>query len=280
MRKLDLSYAVAPLKQPVKKQSLDHIQDGMKDAVSAAILASVRARLGGYTTNDVVVLDGCENSGSGSNYIISAGWVYYNGEVYQVAAATFSTSGAQVPIATINNGFDLTIDPTKFSDLVNRNVHKNDTVVIAAGTSGAGIADFTDFKRLDRPSDEAEITLASQNTTNTSFVDATGLTFTTPDDGVTRKYSVFLKGNFHILGAHTGAGGEARLLMGASTQLDANSGFGELSAGTYAQNIWPFTCVYNGPIAPNTTVKVQFRTRSASYGIDLNDAKLSYFERV
>ena len=120
-----------------------------------------------YTGGTCVILQGCINSGSGSNYIISSGWVYYNsaaniaagipGQIYYVTATTFTAAGGQTAVATITKTSDTSVtnlinntlitncDPTNFSDNTPKSIHDIYTITIASGVSGSGISDFSSF---------------------------------------------------------------------------------------------------------------------------------------
>ena len=67
-------------RQPFSKTSIDHLQEAFTE-----VLVSMMQMLNSNLSN-TYRLHGLINSGSGSDYNISAGAVYLNGEVYQVDA--------------------------------------------------------------------------------------------------------------------------------------------------------------------------------------------------
>jgi hypothetical protein len=152
MRKLDTSAVTTTVGLPLKAGSLVHLQLAYQEAISALGQALAGSA---YNPGKVYVLSGCVNSGSGNNYNISAGSIFYNGEVYLVDAASFTISGANVAVGvvpnppTVTTGLtyfsDVIADPVQFTDGVNRNVHQIRKCVIQPGLSGSGAANFLDF---------------------------------------------------------------------------------------------------------------------------------------
>lgn len=146
MRKLDTSFATTTVSQPLKAGSVNHLQLAYQEVINSLALDLI----GPSAQNNIVyVLFGCINTGSGLHYIISAGAVYYNGEVYLVDAVNFTATGSNVAVAAIATTFftDISADPTTFSDTAAHNVHQIRKIVISAGASGSTIADFSAFKQ-------------------------------------------------------------------------------------------------------------------------------------
>ncbi len=141
MKKLDYSFITTGAAQPIKKGTLKHVQESYQEAIDAICRNLVS------NPSLMTVLFGCVNTGSGANFIISAGAVYFNGEVYLIDAATFTTSGSNVAVATITTTYytDATADPVTFTDASTHNVHQIRKIVIAAGLSGSGDANYSDF---------------------------------------------------------------------------------------------------------------------------------------
>lgn len=137
MRKLKVSDITANIAMPVKGGTWTHIQNAYTEAVAEA----VRGLIGrGYATNRVYILSGCENSGSGSNYTISAGSVFFNGEVYTVPAASFSLSGPNVAVGVITKTqyTGQEADPVTFTDGQPYNIMDIFNIVVQPGLSGSG----------------------------------------------------------------------------------------------------------------------------------------------
>ncbi|MGN7818788.1 hypothetical protein ACTJJB_01590 [Chitinophaga sp. 22536] len=134
-----------------------HLQLAYQEAIAALGQCLAGAA---YNPSKVYVLNGCVNSGSGTTYNISAGSVFYNGEVYLVDAASFTISGPNVAVGivpnppTVTTGLsfysDVIADPVQFTDGVNRNVHQIRKCVIQPGLSGSGAANYNDFIDITR----------------------------------------------------------------------------------------------------------------------------------
>lgn len=130
-------------KQPYLRQTHQHYND-MIDELTKAYGETIVA-----DSAAVTILWGCENTGTGTGIgqsaVISAGAVYYNGEIYQVPA--FSTAsivnGLKGTITTTYAG----IDPILFSDSTTHNVHQIKTMVISDATSGFQYSTWKSIKR-------------------------------------------------------------------------------------------------------------------------------------
>ena len=140
MKKLKTNNIASNVAQPIKKGSLDHLQQSYAEALDAL----GRSIVGSYDASKIYVLYGCVNTGSGLNYIISAGAVFFNGEVFLVDAATFTSPGGQVAVGTVTETYVLaaSADPVLFTDGSTNNVHLVRKVVIASGVSGSGTGDY------------------------------------------------------------------------------------------------------------------------------------------
>lgn len=149
MRKLDVSAVTDSVALPVKGGTLIHLQAAYQEAMASLGKGLVGAS---YDEDTVYVLNGCVNSGSGSDYDISAGAVFYNSEVFLVDAASFSISGAEVAVGIIDAIYfaDSSADPVEFTDGVLRNIHEIRKVVLQPGLNGSGIANYIDFIDVTR----------------------------------------------------------------------------------------------------------------------------------
>ena len=141
MRKLNVSAISSSVGMPVKSGTLNHIQLAYQEALTA-LANSVIGRL--PDVYNFYVLYGCVNSGSGLNYNISAGAIYYNGEVFLVDATTFTASSGQVAVGTIlTTQYSTNADPVTFTDGTLRSVHDIRKIVFASAVSGSGVSDFS-----------------------------------------------------------------------------------------------------------------------------------------
>ena len=128
---------------PIKSGTVEHLQSAYQEALTAL----ARTNILNYDASKIYVLYGCVNSGTGANFVISAGAVFYNGEVYLVPAATFTTSGGSVAIGTVTTTYftATNADPVEFTDAILRSVHEIRQIVISSGTSGSGTGNYSDF---------------------------------------------------------------------------------------------------------------------------------------
>lgn len=140
MKRLNLSPITDAAQLRLKAGSIEFIQTAAKEAIG-----SLARQVIGATYSEAVpyILQGCVNTGTGSNYVISAGSVLYGGEVYQVDAVSFTVTGANIPVLNIVTTNDEVLDPVTLTDSSTANVHKVSKVVISAGLSGSGLSDYS-----------------------------------------------------------------------------------------------------------------------------------------
>ena len=146
MKKLDLSPIAPGISMYVKGGTLQFLQLAYQEALSELTTSRIGVN---YDTTKAYVLNGCINSGSGSNYIISAGSLFFNGEIYLVPAATFTITGSNVAegIITITQ-YITDADPTDYTDGIQRNVHDIRQMVFSPALSGSGAVDFINLVNL------------------------------------------------------------------------------------------------------------------------------------
>lgn len=136
MRTLQTTDIVSPVKAPITARTLNHINAMVKEPSDEI----VKALIGTYTTNDIIILRGCEVTavipGTSS---ITAGAAYYNGNVYSVDAnASISTSGGQTLVWVV----DEDADQAQFSDGNSYDFHITSKLKLQAGASGSGLANY------------------------------------------------------------------------------------------------------------------------------------------
>jgi len=171
MKKIITSGITTAVGMPIKSGTVEHLQAAYQEALTAL----ARTNILSYDASKIYVLYGCVNSGSGSNFVISAGAVFFNGEIYLVPAATFTTSGGNVAIGTITTTYftATNADPVEFTDAILRSVHEIRQIVISSGTSGSGTANYSDFVFTNAGrtfgNDTGIITLISGSATITTF---------------------------------------------------------------------------------------------------------------
>lgn len=146
MKRLSTTPISDTAQMPIKKGTLEFLQDAYKECTDSLVKAIVG---NSYDPSKAYVLYGCVDSGTGDNHIITAGAIFFNGEVYLVDATTFTTTSPNVPVLTIaTTQFYTDADPVIFTDTTSHNVHDIRKIVIASGASGSGIANYADIVKL------------------------------------------------------------------------------------------------------------------------------------
>jgi len=145
MKRLNTSNISDTVAMPIKAGTLEFIQDSYKDLFAALITTINENPVNGT----VYILSGCRNTSTAPIHNITAGWLYYNGEIYQVPAASFTLSGLQKAYARIETTqFTVNADPVTFTDGVGRNVHNINRIVIEGTETSSGLPEFQNFVRL------------------------------------------------------------------------------------------------------------------------------------
>jgi len=136
MKILDISPITDSSEFPVKRGTLQFLQDAHKESLSRIIQGIIGS---GYSSSVVYILWGATNSGTYPSYNITAGAAFYNGEVFDIDATAFTASGTNVGIFQIvTTQYTTDADPVTFSDSAIRNVHNIRKIQIAQGASGSG----------------------------------------------------------------------------------------------------------------------------------------------
>lgn len=252
-KKVDYSVAVFPQKLPVKEQTLDFMQQAARE-MSAAIFTGIMNGI--YTAGDVIVIWGCNNTGTGLNYIISAGAVYYNGEYYEVDAVTFTASVGQVAVGNIVLS-NSAADPVKLKPSgTNVYVHQIRKFVFSSAVSGTGIKDFSAMKTVllnSRSILQGTGLGPGQGITSTSLTLLTGCSFTTPNDGRTRFYKIFFKARNDQSSSAGTAIVRYELQVDGTAMDKASTGRNNSISDVWQLNT---TLMYWGFIGPNKVIRI------------------------
>ena len=143
MRKLDISNIGNTTGMPIKGGTLEHLQLAYQEVLNAVAQNLIGKSM---DATKCYILYGCVNSGAGQVYNISAGAVFFNGEVYLVDAASFTAPAGQVAVATIvTTQYVTNADPVLFTNGNTYNVHNIRKIQIAAGLAGSGVCDYSAF---------------------------------------------------------------------------------------------------------------------------------------
>jgi hypothetical protein len=145
---------------PVKSGTLDFLQT----ASSEMLIAIARSIVGkGYSASTPYALYGCNNTGSGSSYVIEEGAILWNGVLYLVPAVTFTlTGGNSVYVITSTSYVTSSVaDPVTFTDGVARSVHADTKMSVyqnaLAPSPTAGFS-YSGLKYLNQISDTLSLT--------------------------------------------------------------------------------------------------------------------------
>lgn len=153
---------------PVKKGTMQHLQDAYREIVEATI----RARIGdSYDTTKAYLLYGLKRTGSGLVFNVTAGALFFNGEVYIVDAFSFTAAGGQTAVGTITTTFfsDPIADPTRFTDGSDHDIHEIRKIVFSSAVAGSGDIDFVNLIQYLEEDDYVDLTsLASFNASLTT----------------------------------------------------------------------------------------------------------------
>ena len=127
---------------PIKAGTLQFLQDAHKETIAGLITNLIPTP----DPNTIYILSGCKNSTVAPIHTLSAGVLFYNGEIFNFDGATFTLTGLQKAYARIQTTqFVTNADPVQFTDGVNRNVHNIRKIVIENTISSSGLPEFKDF---------------------------------------------------------------------------------------------------------------------------------------
>jgi hypothetical protein len=248
-------------------EDMAFLQAANKEAFAHGVLAQIG---NSYNQANMYVLWGCVNSGVYPAYSISAGAVYYRsaaaivanlpGEIYTVDAVAFTVTTPHVAVAKVTEVSDG--DMRLFSDGNTRAVTIVKKVVLSEGASGTGDVDFAKFVPL--------VVRWQGYLASTGLVSRTGSTvttnvahYTTPNDGATRNYRITFKLQYQcgisgshgvFVGANITTGSSTGTVIGASSFFQVPLINGNFSLPVVDAFCSDGYCIYEGTIAPNTSV--------------------------
>lgn len=165
MKKIDVSNVTSTARQPLLGRSISHLQNAYTEAINSLC----KKFMPNYSAGDVVILEGLVDTGTaGVSFNISAGSVYYNGEVYQIPATGVLVIAGNTAVLTLPTAY-LTGDPVTLTDGSIKNVHTMGAGLISLATSGSGVKDYTSFKRIAANPVFAKLTTVNSGAASTSF---------------------------------------------------------------------------------------------------------------
>jgi hypothetical protein len=120
------------------KAFFEHMESAYITAISDLVVGLAAS------SSAPVSLYGVVNSGSGSNFNISAGAIFHNGEVFTIPAFSGNAPGGQVPTLRLIE----TKQQLVYTDGSNQDTLNTRTYVWQFGAAGSGLANFSDVVTL------------------------------------------------------------------------------------------------------------------------------------
>lgn len=141
MKILDTTAITNASQFPVKKGTLQFMQDAHRESLAATIKSLIGPS---YNSAVIYMMSGGINSGVLPTYNVAAGAIFYNGEVYDFAGASFTATGSNVGVwTTLQTQYTTDADPVTFTDSTVRNVHNIRKMQLSQALTGTGLADFS-----------------------------------------------------------------------------------------------------------------------------------------
>ena len=265
-----LTVNTATKRQGFYGKTFTHFREGLVEVAYSL----ARGLVGNYSTGDVVILWGCVSSGTTSGastaWAVTAGAIFYNDEVYLVPASNGVFTGANVLVGNVVTAY-ASGDPVPLDDLSLVNQHQIKTIVLNQGTSGSGIGNYTAFRHVlsvvaTQITDNSPGTITSGGT----YTLLTAFGFTTPNDGIARRYKVTFK---------LSCNGNATANINMRLFNTTNSTSYDISSFQSSSNPTQGTiyCTFIAVIGPNETIQAQIQWIAGS--TVLANGKLFYEER-
>lgn len=260
MKKIDISQIVSPTsKQPFTANSLKFKQDYDVENYSALVKALITQSTGSYSLTTPYVISGCVLSDS--NKDVTAGEIFYSGNFYNVTSLNGTTNIVQF---ILTKTYDATADPLTFTDGVAKNVHEIYTYVSTDVASGGDFdATDLDYSLIDTGTAKIYDNIYSAGifTVNNGvgYDDFTSMTYTTPNDGITRKYIIEYKGYAQTSNGVVDSSCALRIYNTTDSALLDESSVGKSNFGAATEVVIIPVFMSTGviTIAPNKTIKVQ-----------------------
>jgi len=264
MKNINTNQIIDPSsEQPFTGRSLKFLQDYNAENLAGVVKAFILNSVGSYSLTVPYVISGCVVSDS--NKDVTDGEIFYGGKFYNLTGVNGTTNVAQFSAVKTQ---DPSADPLKFTDGVNKNVHDIFTFV-GTDTPTAGTFASTDLVSA-YGAGKLSFTYQSpdQNTTSTSFIDLTGSTYTTPNDGKTRTWLIQGKTNVRFTGS-TGDGGKLKILVDG-VQKDISESYLDVFGTNVDLHLQVCSCMALVSVAPNKVIKLQIASTNGG-GIDFNN---------
>ncbi len=133
MKILDISHISSGVGMPLKSGSIQFIQDASREALAGLFTSLVPNPI----ANTLYVLSGVRDTDpSSTNMVITPGYIYLNGEIFQYDGGTLSTVGVNVYASIVTTQFTgINADPVNFSDGSQDSVHNIRKIVFVASST-------------------------------------------------------------------------------------------------------------------------------------------------
>lgn len=191
------------------------------------------------------------------------------GKLYVVSGSAAAVNITMPAIIAGQEGYSISFE-NKSSHAVNLLPNGTDTIDLAASKQLTYSGDSLDLvvdesatnlviksAILKVAKTSSQYTNASLTTASTSYVDLTSLSFTTPNDGITRRYILDYSASYNY-STSTGNGAQVQILAGA-TQIAYGENYLSIASTNVDTAKLPVSCKCCVDIAPNTIVKVQVK---------------------
>lgn len=261
MKKLDWTAVTASNGLVFEEQTFEHINNGHKDSYIAFVKANIPSA---WHTGKLVILYGCVATGTNpGSRTLTTGAVYYNGEIYQVDSASFTTTGSQIGIWTltdIDSGTDESTIKTATSSFA-EHVLVNSKFVFAAGLSGSGTFDESSSNVVSVSGKINTLVYGTDVTYSgtSAFATITGCTYTTPSDNITRKYLITFRCTVEMVVSIGGGGGDMNYrlydLTNATVLDTSRFSFSVSNESGSSRSTIILTAIVN--VAPNISIVAQ-----------------------
>lgn len=153
MKKLLTTNITDLSKMPIRKMTLNHLQEAYNEQIRAlAIYNGTDDYPGTPGTAAQDILFGLQSTTVGSAFSCNRGAVYSGGEIFFVPAASFTIGVGEYPVFVLNETY-ATGDPTEFTDGNTYNVHQIRTLSVVSGTTGTAnyFGTFSNFTNKNLP---------------------------------------------------------------------------------------------------------------------------------
>jgi len=135
MKKLLTSNITNTAKMPIRKMTLDHVQESYNEQIRAlAIQMGTDDYPGTPGTTARDILFGLQSTTVGSAFTANRGAVYSQGEIFFVDAASFTIGAGEYPIFVLATTY-ATGDPTEFTDGNTYQIHQIRKLTLVSGTT-------------------------------------------------------------------------------------------------------------------------------------------------